>query len=66
MAAAVREMQQCEVLAQVSSLVALRLLEPCGGGDVLEGQLYRCHLAEGTAAALGANVRLRLSDYLRL
>ncbi|EFN58433.1 hypothetical protein CHLNCDRAFT_50195 [Chlorella variabilis] len=60
-----RVMQQAEVLQQVSSLVALRLLEQCGG-DVLEGQLYRCNLGEAAAAALGANVRLRLTDYLRL
>lgn len=50
---------------QVSSLVSLRLLEQCGG-DALEGQLYRCNLGEGMAKALGDNVRVQLTDYLRL
>jgi hypothetical protein len=58
-------MQQADVLQQVTSLVALRLLEQCGG-DVLDGQLYRCNLGEAAAEALGHNVRLRLTDYLRL
>jgi hypothetical protein len=58
-------MQQAEVLQQVSSLMALRLLDQCGG-DLLEGQLYRCNLGETAAHALAANVRLRLADYLRL
>jgi hypothetical protein len=58
-------MQQAEVLQQVSSLVALRLLDQ-SGGDVLEGQVLRCNLGEEVAAALGANVDLRLTDYLKL
>jgi hypothetical protein len=58
-------MQQAEVLQQVSSLVALRLLDQ-SGGDVLEGQVLRCNLGDQTAAALGANVDLRLTDYLKL
>lgn len=58
-------MQQAEVLQQVSSLVALRLLEQCSG-DALEGQLYRCNLGEAQAEALGANVKLRLGDYLKM
>lgn len=106
-------MQQAEVLQQVSSLVALRMLEqvrasalvPCfvgvaasvGGtrdwlpvdscmawahptqasallpfscaqvtGDALEGQSYRCNLGDDVATRLADNVRLRLTDYLKL
>lgn len=58
-------MQQAEVLQQVSSLVALRLLEQ-SSGDVLEGQLYRCNLAEDAAYRLAANVGLSLAHYLKL
>ncbi|KAL4853474.1 putative DNA helicase MCM9 [Chlorella vulgaris] len=50
-----RDMQQADVLQQVTSLVALRLLEQCGG-DVLDGQLYRCNLGEAAAEALGHNL----------
>lgn len=64
-AEAQRVMQQAEVLQQVSSLVALRLMDQ-SSGDVLEGQAYRCLIPEDVAAALAANVRLRLTDYLRL
>ena len=60
-----RVMQQAEVLYQVCSLVTLRLLDQCSG-DVLDGQLYRCNLGEDMAQALAANVRLTLTDYLRL
>lgn len=53
------------MLQQVSSLVALRLLEQ-SSGDVLEGQLYRCNLAEDAAYRLAANVGLSLAHYLKL
>ena len=58
-------MQQAEVLQQVSSLVALRLLEQ-SSGDVLEGQLYRCNLGDEAAQRLAANVGLALTNYLKL
>ncbi|PRW18369.1 origin recognition complex subunit 5-like [Chlorella sorokiniana] len=60
-----RVMQQAEVLQQVSSLVLLRLLEQVSG-DVLEGQSYRCNLGDDAATRLADNVRLRLTDYLKL
>lgn len=46
------------------TLLLLRLAQVTG--DALEGQSYRCNLAEDVAARLADNVRLRLTDYLRL
>ena len=51
---------------QVSTLVALRLLGQ-GGGDPLDGGVqYRCALSDESAAALAANLRLRVTDYLKM
>lgn len=60
-----RTMLQGEVLMQVSSLVALRQLAQISG-DPLEGQVYRCNLTEAAAHAVAANLKVDLTDYLRL
>ncbi len=64
-AAAAHEVQRAEVQMQVSTLVALRLLS-VSGGDVLEGGLYRCNLAQEIAYQIAGNVKMRLNDYLKL
>eukprot|EP00887_Chlorella_sp_A99_P001473 scaffold8.g1473.t1 len=60
-----RTMLQGEVLMQVPSLVALRLLSQ-SAGDVLEGQVYRCSLTEGAAHAIARNLGVELGHYLKL
>jgi origin recognition complex subunit 5 len=64
-AAAAHEVQRAEVQMQVSTLVALRLLS-VSGGDLLEGGMYRCNLAQEVAYQIAANVKMRLNDYLKL
>jgi origin recognition complex subunit 5 len=64
-AAAAHEVQRAEVHMQVSTLVALRLLS-VSGGDLLEGGIYRCNLAQEIAYQIAGNVKMRLNDYLKL
>jgi origin recognition complex subunit 5 len=64
-AAAAHEVQRAEVQMQISTLVALRLLS-VSGGDVLEGGMYRCNLAQEIAYQIAGNVKMRLNDYLKL
>jgi len=64
-AAAAHEVQRAEVHMQVSTLVALRLLS-VSGGDLLEGGIYRCHVAQEIAYQIAGNVKMRLNDYMKL
>lgn len=64
-AATRHEVQRAEVQMQLSTLVSLRLLS-ASSSDVLEGGTYRCSLPDDVARAIAANVKLRLTDYLKL
>ncbi|KAH7618813.1 putative Origin recognition complex subunit 5 [Nannochloris sp. 'desiccata'] len=64
-AAAAHEVQRAEVQMQISTLVALRLLS-VSGGDLLEGGIYRCNLAQEIAYQIAGNVKMRLNDYMKL
>ncbi|CAH1984829.1 unnamed protein product [Acanthoscelides obtectus] len=58
------------LLAQVSSLVELRLLSTIGDGTSLDGQKYKCNVSfdfvHSIAKTIGFNIRKYLSDFSHL